>query len=445
MANSELSVSSLFRNTSTTIFDILIRFFIVFIPFFSFISVFLTYRLGIPGASFIKEIILALAGIALVYTYTRSYFWNKKYILKLTKIDYLIFIYIAVMVGATIFSTGIRGMIFGGRYDFAFLLTYLLTYHGFPLLGKPLSYYLRIFLISSGTMLLLSWLLKWPLHEDLLLYFGYSGNPSSWDFGGAPPIFHGIDGANVRRFQWLLDWPNSMWAFLIIFSGIFAYFTRFRREWYFIIAIILLWLAWMVFYTYARSAYIGPILAYLIVLIASLSSLWRLYRMQLVSVLVILSLIATSIWFLFYDRAVAIVGRAWSTQWHAERMIVGAKRTIEHPYGQWLGSAGPAYRYVMQLSHKSHDEVIELDKYYIPESWYIQQFIEWWILGWVLFLILTVVFFIVLMGIHPILGALFFGVSTMNLFLHTFESSIVSLSLFFLIWILVAYKNNAKN
>lgn len=50
-------------------------------------------------------------------------------------------------------------------------------------------------------MLFLSGLLKWPLTEDLLLYFGYGGNPSAWDFGGAPPIFHGVDGANVRRFQ----------------------------------------------------------------------------------------------------------------------------------------------------------------------------------------------------------------------------------------------------
>ena len=47
-----------------------------------------------------------------------------------------------------------------------------------------------------------------------------------------------------------------MGAFLIISSGIFAYFNRFRREWYFAIAIILLGLFAMVFYTYSRSALI---------------------------------------------------------------------------------------------------------------------------------------------------------------------------------------------
>ncbi len=109
-----------------------------------------------PGAVYIKEILLVIATFALLYTYVKSYFGNKKYILKFTKIDYFIVIYIAVMIGITVFTTGIRGLIFGGRYDFAFLLVYLLAYHGFPLLARPLSYYLRLFLISSGIMLFLS-------------------------------------------------------------------------------------------------------------------------------------------------------------------------------------------------------------------------------------------------------------------------------------------------
>ena len=126
---------------------------------------------------------------------------NQKYRIRFTRIDYLIIAYIVVLSIVTFWTTGVRGLIFGGRYDFAFLFTYLIAYHGYIFLGRPISYYLKIFLLSAGSMLLISGLLKWPLHEDLLLYFGYSGNPSAWDFGGAPPIFHGIDGANVRRFQ----------------------------------------------------------------------------------------------------------------------------------------------------------------------------------------------------------------------------------------------------
>ena len=427
-----------------SLFDLAIRFLLVFIPFASFVSVFLTYGIGIPGASFIKEIALWVAGLALIYSYSRSYLTNQQYRIRFTRIDYLIIAYIVILSIVTLWTTGVRWLIFGGRYDFAFLLTYLIAYHGYVFLGRPISYYLRIFLFSAGSMLLISGLLKWPLHEDLLLYFGYSGNPSAWDFGWAPPIFHGIDGANVRRFQWLLDGPNTMGAFLIIFSGIFAYFLRFRREWYFVIAIILMWILGMVLYTYSRSALLGLIFAYVIVLVMTLSSLWRLYRGQLIAVLIILTLLAGSVAVLFSGKAIAIIGRAGSTQGHSERMMIGLHRTMDHPLGQWLGSAGPAYRYVNRLTDKSATEMAELDRYYIPESWYIQQFIEWGYLWWVLFLLIMLALFLSLMGIHPILGAMFAGVGAMNLFLHTFESSVVSLSLFLIVGLLIAHAIYAK-
>ncbi|NRH20493.1 O-antigen ligase family protein [Candidatus Gracilibacteria bacterium] len=290
-------------------------------------------------------------------------------------------------------------------------------------------------------MLFISGLLKWPLQEDILLYFGYSGNPSAWDFGGAPPIFHGIDGANVRRFQGLLDGPNTMGAFLIIFTGIFAYFTRFRKDWYFVISIVIIGLVGMIFYTYSRSAMIGIILAFLIVIFMSLRSLWRLYRFQLISVFLILSLMMSAIGVLYYDRAIAIVGRAGSTKGHAERMIVGAHRVMDYPFGQGLGSAGPAYRHIVDITS---NDIIELDRFYIPESWYIQQFIEGGYIGGILFLCIIISIFGLLLCVHPILGALFAGVSFMNVFLHTFESSVVSLLLFMLVGIILGHRKYAK-
>ena len=429
--------------SSVSIFDFSIRFLLVFLPFSSFISVFLTYKIGIPGSSFIKEIIFWVAILALIYSYIKSYISDKKYVFRLGYLDYFIIFYILLMLWITVFTTGIRGMVFWGRYDFAFLIIFLVAYHGYPLLQKPISYYLKIFLISSGSMLFLSWLLKWPLQEDILLYFWYSGNPSNWDFWWAPPIFHGIDGANVRRFQWLLDGPNTMWAFLIIFTGILTYFTRFRKDWYFVIALVVIWLLGMVFYTYSRSAMIGVILAFLIVIFMSLRSLWQLYRFQLISVFLILAFLMGIVWVFYYDRWIAIVGRAGSTKGHAERMIVGAHRVMENPLGQWLGSAGPAYRHVIDISNNPID-MTELDRFYIPESWYIQQFIEGWYLGGIVFLIIILSLFGLLICVHPILGALFAGVGVMNLFLHTFESSVVSLLLFLIIGIILGHRKYAK-
>jgi hypothetical protein len=98
----------------------------------------------------------------------------------------------------------------------------------------------------------------------------------------------------------------------------------------------------------------------------------------------------------------------------------------------------------MRLTDKTSAEMAELDRYYIPESWYIQQFIEGGYIGGILFLAIILSLFISLMYIHPILGALFAGVGMMNMFLHTFESSVVSLSLFLIVGLLIAKQNYAK-
>ncbi len=82
-------------------------------------------------------------------------------------------------------------------------------------------------------------LLKWPFSEDILLYFGYSGNPSNWQFGSAVPIFHGVEGANVRRFQGIFDGPNTMGAYLLVYMGIFTYYFRNKKDWYFVIGCVL--------------------------------------------------------------------------------------------------------------------------------------------------------------------------------------------------------------
>ena len=184
---------------------------------------------------------------------------EKKFPLQFTWIDIAIFAYIIAMVVITLPTTGIRGLVYGGRYDFAFLFAYLLIYHGYSFLKHPVSHYLKIFVISAGLMLFVSGLLKFPLSEDILFYFGYSGNISAWQFGGAPPAFHGIDGANVRRFQGLLDGPNSMGAFLILYMGILVYYTRYKKDWYFLVGAVILVLIVMILYTYSRSALIAMI------------------------------------------------------------------------------------------------------------------------------------------------------------------------------------------
>jgi len=315
-------------------FDLTIQALLVFLPWATFFSVFLTYKLGIPGASFIKEGLIVLAFIFLIICIAKKWQQEKKFPLVFTWIDIAIFGYTLYLMVVTIPTTGIKGLVYGGRYDFAFLLVYLLAYHGYPFLLRPLSHYLKIFVISAGAMLFVSGLLKFPLNEDLLLHFGYSGNISAWQFGSAPPAFHGIDGANVRRFQGLLDGPNSMGAFLIVYMGILVYYARYKKDWYFFVGGILAVLIVMILYTYSRSALIAVIFAFFVAIIFSIRVLYHKYKMQVIAIGCILALLGGAVSIKYAGKAQAIIGREGSTRGHAERMITGLQRFSEHPLGQ---------------------------------------------------------------------------------------------------------------
>lgn len=364
--------------------------------------------------------------LIVVYKHVR-----KTLLWKFTFIDGLILWYIVSLLVVSIFTTGIRGILFGGRYDFEFLLAFWTLYHGYPLLQKPFSYYIKLFLLSGGIMIFLSWLLKWPLTEDILLYFWYCGNPSNWQAcDGVPPIFHGVDGANIRRFQGLLDGPNSMWAFLILYSWVFLSYMRHKKDWYFVTGMMLLVFFVMIIYTYSRSALLGILGFYALLGILSMRTLYRKYKKNILLLSLVGVVIVGILWLKFSWSANAIIGRAGSTKGHFERMITSIDRFRDHPFGQGLASSGPAYRYVQNVKP---EEMEEKDRFYIPESWFIQQFVEWGFVSWILFIVLMGALFFALFKENIILAAAFAGVTSMNFFLHTFESTVVALPLFLLI------------
>ncbi len=415
-------------------FDYAFRVLLVILPFMTVLSIFSKERLWIPGFSFIKELIL----ISLISTVAYYHVLGLQKV-KWTKLDIMIAFYIVIMITISFFTTGIPGILYGWKYDFSFFIAFFVIYHGYHFLEKPFSYYLRLFLLAWWIMIFMSMLLKWPLSEDLLLYLWYSGNPSNWQFGSSIPIFHGVDGANVRRFQWLLDGPNTMGAYLLIYIGIFIYYFRSKKEWYFILGCIVMLALVLILYTYSRSAMIGFIWWVWIIILFSLRDIYKKYRIQAISMLLITILILWGIFIQYAGNIQAIVQRWWSTNGHIERMKVWWERFLAHPLGQWLGSAGPAYRYVQNLENKNRKDIEESDRYYIPESWYIQQMIEGGVLWILAFLLILLLILYRLFKIHIILVGMFMGICIMNLFLHTFESSIVSLSLFLMVWLFIAH------
>lgn len=421
------------RNTGIGVFDLIVRILIVLLPFTTILSVFTEYKLGIPGFTYYKEIFLIWGLLYLTWKHIK-----KELTIRWGWIDVIILIYIAYLILISFWTTGIRGIVYGWRYDFEFLVMFWVMYHWSEFLEKPLSYYLKLFLISCGSMLLISGLLKFPFSEDLLLYVGYSGNPSAWQFWSAPPIFQGIDGANVRRFQGILDGPNTMGAFLLLFSGVFAYYFRSKKEWFFVNGIILIGLFIMITYTGSRSAILGFLIGLALVIAVNIRTLYQKYRTQMVAMLLVFLVLIGGLYIMYAGRINAIIGRAGSTSWHIDRVVTSIHRFAEHPLGQWLGSSGPGYRYTQQLEGLSRAEIEKKDAFYIPESWYLQQLVEGGVIGGFAFLLIMITIFWNLFKKNSILGATFVGIGVMNSFLHTFESAPLSLLLFLLIGILLS-------
>ena len=414
-------------------FDFAFRILLAVLPFMTLLSIFTKERLGIPGFAFLKEWLLFLMLLTLAW-----YHVLRKKRIVFTFLDGIIWAYIILLLLISIKTTGISGIIYGWRYDFSFLIAFFTIIHWVSFLEKPISYYIKIFIISGGIMIFLSMLLKWPLSEDILLYFGYSWNPSNWQFWSSIPIFHGVDGANIRRFQWLLDGPNTMGAFLLLYTAMFTHYFRHYKKWHFFIGCVVSGFFLLVIYTYSRSALLWFFSWLGIIILFLLPKIYNKYRLQFFTIVGLLVLILWAFFIQYSWTMKALMGRAWSTSWHLERMKIWISRFQEHPLWQGLWSAWPAYRYVQKLENTDRKEIEEIDKKYIPESWYIQQLVEGWILGFVLFIGIVGSIFWRLKERNIIVAWWFASILVMNLFLHTFESAIVSLLLFLLVGLILA-------
>lgn len=421
------------------VYDILFQSLIIFLPFYVLVTVFLKYQLEISFAPYIKEWILSIMGLCvLVYKiYTKTSF---------SKIDIAIGAYILYLVVLSIFSTGFNWIVYGWRYDFEFLIAFLIAYHGSSLLTHKISYYLKLFLLSWGLAIAIGVLIRFFLGEDILLHVWFSWNPSTWQTGSSVPIFHGIDGANVRRFQWIFDGPNTTAAFLIFYTSVLVYYFRNKKDWHFFLGMVIFFLAGLIFLTYSRSGMIAFIGSIGVVSLFYFKTLFTRYKLQLISVIVIF---ITLFWLLFLRYGWvgngAVTVRPWSSQWHLERMITGMNFFFEKPWWHGLWFAGPAYRYLHANEVTDGIKIDDLDKKYIPESWYIQQLVEWGVVAFILFLSILYLISQGLFRYHPFLFGGFFGILVMNFFLHTFESTYLSLLVFLIAGLVIGRKSKQNS
>jgi O-antigen ligase len=277
-------------------------------------------------------------------------------------------------------------------------------------------------------------LVRFVFGEEILLHFGFSPELSNWKFGGSVPIYHGIDQANVRRFQGIFDGPNPAAFFLITYAGILWQFFRARKDDAFLVGLWTLVILFLITYTYSRSSLVGIALGVTTAFVLSIRLVWKKHRKALALSIPLIALLFGAFYLRFENTIDRIILREGSSKGHFDRMVIGVDRFRQHPvFGEGLASSGPAYRYVtpsVKNEDLSRGTAKKEEDYYIPESWYVQQLVEGGIpaLGLFLAILFTVAFRLFAFSV-PFFAA-FVAACSMNLFLHTFESAYASLLLF---------------
>ncbi len=410
-------------------FENIFKLLLIILPFHVIISVFFQYKLEIWWIKLYKELLLVILWFLMFFEIYKK--WHK---LKLDKLDYLIISYFLYLILISIVNfSWFKAILYWWWYDFEFLLVFLITRNWSALLSQKLGYYLKLFLISSWIAIILWILVRFVFGEQILTYIWFSSNLSNWSIIDWPPIYHWVEWANVRRFQWIFDWPNQAAFFLILFSWVLYHYYKKRKETEFYLYFSLFIVFWLVFLTYTRSALIWIIWSLVIIFILNFKLLLKKYIKQTLSFIVVMLLLWGAFYVRYWWSMWEIVWRASSTKWHFERMIIWFNQFTQKPLGRWLASSWPAYRF-------AHNTKWVDEKNFIPESWYIQQLVEWWIIWFCLFMAIIVIIWLSIYKLSIAMFFSFWAILAMNVLLHTFEASYISMLLFMILWLFLRKK-----
>ena len=414
------------------LFTILTQILVVLLPFYVLLAVFFSVKVWIPKAWFyIKELLIILLSFSLIYEFIKN-----KILPKFELIDYLIFAYVLYWIIIT-FSNWLwfNSLIYWWRYDFIFFYVFLLYKHWKQFLQVNTKDILKLFLISASSSLLFSVLIKFRLWEQRLLLFWYVNYVSDWTYNWWIPTYHWLENSWIKRFQWIFDWPNQMAFFLILYTSIFLTYLKKKFEYH--IVLILVFIFWLIILTYSRSALLWIWSWIWLLLLLDIKNIYKKYKKQLISWLAIIFIISSSLLILYSDKVQNIFLRTSSTTGHFDRMEIWINRFLSEPMWAWLAESWPAYR---SIYPDKQTKVAEA--YYIPESWFIQQLIEWWYIYFILFLSILINISNRLFKNSKALFIWFIAILIMNVFLHIFEATYLSILLFIFIWL---YYNLTKD
>lgn len=421
-------MKNLLKNTN--LFTIITKIILVILPFYVFLSLSLKSLTWFNLIwFFLKEFLLILAFFLLVFEFIKA----KKFP-KLDILDFLVLAFFTYWIIITFVNwLWFKSLFYWWRYDFIFFVAFLIYKHGSQFLKESKKNLIKIFLASASISLFFWIFIKFIWKEDFLLLFGYTEYIWNWVYSWWVPNYHWLENSWIKRFQWILDWPNAMWFFLIIYTWFFIFLQKNKKEFY--VFLFLIFTSILLYLTFSRSAVLWVLSWTWIIFLLNLKYLFKNYKKTIIWLLTTFWIIWILALSLFSNQLKNIILRESSTEWHFSRMKIWIERFVEKPFWAWLAESWPAFRNIYPEKQN-----LEWEHYYIPESWFIQILVEWWIIYFLLFLSILWVISFKLYKKSIIILWVFIAIIVMNIFLHIFEATYLSILLFILIW-LILYKD----
>lgn len=383
-----------------------------------------------------KEVVLGVILIVAVVEILR------KRVFKLDTIDWLIIALLAISLLLFFYQLPptTYHLLFGFKYDFIPLIAFLILRR--VSWSEQFRYQVIDILIWLGGAISLYGIFTLFASDSFFLLLGYSDLHSLYTPDGPLAAYQQIGGSSLRRMQSTMSGPNQLGLWLLVPLGlILAKGVRGK-----VLSSLFLVLSLAILLTFSRSAWVAAA-------VMTGIALWKnLSRKQLLFIVHCSLFILVVALFAFPN----IILRSASTSDHLRRPLQAVQTIIEHPFGLGLGTAGPASNRVSdtcvhleagadaswaadrpQLCVFAGDIQVQPQTPchcpVLPENWYLQIGVEMGIVGFILFVTLTIV---VLLRLRPTPYALFpfVGISIVALFLHAWEDAAVA----YTVWLLVA-------
>ena len=392
---------------------------------------------------------------------------EKKRKIQLDRFDVCILLLIILSLLVTAVTHGNWKLyLFGFKYDFVPLIAFLIL-RRVPWSEWFSNTVVKVIVVMGGVVAFYG-LLTLALPASFFRMLGYSDLHSLYLPDGPLAAFQQVGGGSIRRVQSTFSGPNQLglWLLLPWSLGIVGFFSNWfkvehpllhpgpeddERRRCVLYGLLLALIGGVILLTFSRTAWLAA-LAIVIVFIVKTFPERHLSKhfLRLFGVGVMLLILITVL-------APTAVVRLASSRDHLLKPLIAARAMIVHPLGHGLGTAGPASNRVSDACvfleeggdaswaadrpdlcvFVGKEQVQPADRAchcpFVTENWYLQMGVEMGVIGFVLYVALTIFVLLQLASASAIFLP-FFGISIAGLLLHSWEGSAVAYTL----WLLVA-------